>query len=126
PYTALFRSGADQLDDLLEVGLALEQLDGTVAQRRVVGRHVLGVPLLEDRREQRVGPVPVDRGEVPAARQRCVEGPEAARDAQRRLRDRFREVAPGGADGADDRDRRLLTVEGGDAAAALVEGGQSR
>src|SRR5690606_39891734 len=116
----------DALHGLLEVGLALAQLDRTVAQRRVGGGDVLRVPILQDRREERVRAVPVDGREVAAARQRGIEGPEAAGDAQRGLRHGLGEVAAGGADRADDRDGGLLAVEGGDAATALVERGEAR
>src|SRR6056297_2963627 len=122
----LQRVGADELHDLLEVRLALQQVHGPVDEVGVVLRDVLPVPLLEAVLEQRVGAVPVDRREVPPARQRRVERPEAAGDPERRLRDRLGEVAAGGADRADDRDGALLAGEGGHPATALVERGQAR
>ena len=45
---------------------------------------------------ERLAAVPVDRREMPLARQRRVKRPERARQAQRSLRDRLGEVAAGG------------------------------
>ena len=122
----LERVGADELDDLLEAGLAGEdRADPGALVGEVLG-DVLAVPGVQEALVQAVGPVPVDRREVPAVRQLRVQRPEGAHDPERALRHRLREVAAGRAHGADDRHRPhpLVLAEHDRPAGPLVEGGE--
>src|SRR5699024_12554239 len=102
PFVVLERVGTDELHDFLEVAFPLQHFDGAVDEFRVVLSDVFAVPLLKNRGEQRVRTAPVDGREVTAAGQCGIERPEAARDAQRGLRHRFREVTAGRTYGPDD------------------------
>ena len=120
------RVGAEQLHDLEQRALALQEVErpGPLGAPAVGDLTVEpGVELVE-----RVAAVPVDRREVPLARERRVEPPERPGEAQAVLRDRLGEVAACRRDGADDRDRAraLVAAEADDGARALVELGEPR
>ena len=118
------RVGAEQLDDLEQLRLALEQL----ARPRAVLLPFRGDLAAEPAGEvvERVAAVPVDRREVPLAGERGVQRPERARQSQRVLGDRLGEVAARRRDRADDAHRALALpgAEAADRGGALVELGQ--
>ena len=88
------RVGSEQLHDLEQRALALQQVQRPGAVRAPVLRDLAVEPGAE--LVERVAAGPVDRGEVTLAREARVEAPERPGEAQAVLRDRLREVAPGG------------------------------
>ena len=120
------RVGAEQLHDLEQRALTLQEVERPRSLRAPAGIDLAvepGIELIE-----RVAAVPVDRREVPLARERRVEPPERPGEAQAVLRDRLGEVAARRRDGADDRDgaRALVAAEADGGARALVELGEPR